>query len=80
VQIWTSLEEDEKFQQLDQQEEQVNAAMQDLKHRQKAMRITERLKGMQEMKNLQMELKTGKIIAKLEVENTRMEHAHKEST
>jgi hypothetical protein len=44
------------------------------------MRITERLKGMQEMKNLQMELKTGKIIAKLEVENTRMEHAHKEST
>jgi hypothetical protein len=58
VQIWTSLEEDEKFQQLDQQEEQVNAAMQDLKHRQKAMSITERLKGTQEMKNMQMELKT----------------------
>jgi hypothetical protein len=58
VQIWTSLEEDEKVQQLDQQEEKVNTAMQDLKLRQKAMSITEILKGMQEMKNLQMELKT----------------------
>jgi peptidoglycan hydrolase CwlO-like protein len=63
------------------------------------MSITERLKGTQEMKNLQMELKTAQtnkqarqaqleplqekatqIIAELEVEKTRMEQAHTEST
>jgi hypothetical protein len=31
AQMWTSLEEDEKIQRLDQQEEKVNAAMQELK-------------------------------------------------
>jgi hypothetical protein len=31
AQIWTTLEEDEKVQQLDQQEEKINTAMQELK-------------------------------------------------
>jgi hypothetical protein len=31
AQIWTTLEEDEKVQQLDQQEEKINASMQELK-------------------------------------------------
>jgi hypothetical protein len=33
VQIWTTLEEDEKVQQLDQQEEKINVAMQQLKQK-----------------------------------------------
>jgi hypothetical protein len=39
--LWTTLEEDERVQQLDQQEEKINVAMQELKQRQKAMSITE---------------------------------------
>jgi hypothetical protein len=37
VQIWTSLAEDEGIQQLDQREEKLNVAVQDLKQRQKTM-------------------------------------------
>jgi plasmid maintenance system antidote protein VapI len=53
VQLWMTLEEDDKVQQLDQQEEEINTAIQELKQEQKAMSITERLKGAQEMKTLQ---------------------------
>jgi hypothetical protein len=58
TQIWTILEEDEKVQQWDQKEERINTAIQELKQQKKTMRITECLKGTQEMKNLQTELKT----------------------
>jgi DNA repair exonuclease SbcCD ATPase subunit len=58
TQIWTILEEDEKVQQWDQEEETINASIQELKQRQKTMSITERLKGTQDMKKLQTELKT----------------------
>jgi hypothetical protein len=53
TQIWTSLEEDEGIQQLDQREEKMNVAVQDLKQRQKTMSISDRIKSMQEMKNMQ---------------------------
>jgi hypothetical protein len=52
------LEEDEQVQRWDQEEERINAEIQDLKQRQKTMGITEHLKGTQEMKRLQAELKT----------------------
>jgi hypothetical protein len=52
------LEEDEKVQQLDQQEEKINVAIQELKQWLKTVSITEHLKGTQEMKTLQTELKT----------------------
>jgi hypothetical protein len=42
--IWTSLEEDEKIQQLEQREEKLNIVVQDLKKRQKTMDISLRLK------------------------------------
>jgi hypothetical protein len=58
VHIWTSLEEDERIQQLDQRQEKVTTKVHDLKQRQKAMAILERMKSAQEMKNLQEELKT----------------------
>ena len=61
AQIWTTLEEDEKVQQLDQQEDKTKVAMQELKQQQKTMSITERLKGTQEMKTLQTELNTVQI-------------------
>jgi hypothetical protein len=53
AQLWTTLEEDDRVQQLDQQEEEINTAIQELKQRQNSMSITERLKGAQEMKTLQ---------------------------
>jgi hypothetical protein len=58
AQIWTILEEDEKVQQWDQEEETINTSIQELKKRQKTMSITECLKGTQDMKKLQTELKT----------------------
>jgi DNA repair exonuclease SbcCD ATPase subunit len=58
AQLWTTLEEDDRVQQLDQQEEEINTAIQELKQQQNSMSITERLKGTQEMKTLQTELKT----------------------
>jgi predicted nucleic acid-binding Zn-ribbon protein len=58
AQLWTMLEEDDRVQQLDQQEEVINTAIQELKQRKNSMSITERVKGMQEMKTLQAELKT----------------------
>jgi hypothetical protein len=51
--IWTSLEEDEKIQQLEQREEKLNVVVQDLKKRQKTMDISLRMKVVQELKNLQ---------------------------
>jgi hypothetical protein len=56
--IWTSLEEDEKIQQLEQREENLNVAVQDLKKRQKTMDISLRMKATEELKNLQAEVKT----------------------
>jgi hypothetical protein len=58
AQLWTTLEEDEQVQQWDQEEERVSAAIQELKKRKKAMSITEHMKGTQDMKKLQSELKT----------------------
>jgi hypothetical protein len=58
AQIWTSLEEDEKIQQLEQREEKLNVVVQDLKKRQKTMDISLRMKATQELKNLQEEVKT----------------------
>jgi hypothetical protein len=52
AQIWTSLEEDEKIQQLEQREEKMNVVAQDLKKRQKNMDISLRMKTTQELKNL----------------------------
>jgi hypothetical protein len=57
TQLWTTLEEDEQVQQWDQEEERVSATIQELKQRQKTMSITERLKGNQDLKKLQAELK-----------------------
>jgi hypothetical protein len=52
-QLWTMLEEDDKVQQLDQQEEVINTAIQEMKQRKNSMSITKRVKGAQEMKTLQ---------------------------
>jgi hypothetical protein len=57
VQLWTMLEEDEKVQHWDQEEETINATIQELKQRNKTMRITKHLKDTQDMKKLQRELK-----------------------
>jgi hypothetical protein len=43
---------------LDQREEKLNTAVQDLNQRHKAMPISKRMKDVQEMNNLQVELKT----------------------
>jgi hypothetical protein len=51
------LEEDEEVQQCDQEEERFNEAIQELKQRQKTMSISKRLKGTQDMKKLQTDLK-----------------------
>jgi hypothetical protein len=56
TQLWTKLEEDQQVQQWDQEEEKISATIQDLKQRQKMMKITEHLKGVQDMKKLQAEL------------------------
>jgi ribosomal protein S2 len=56
TQLWTTLEEDEQVQHWDQEEENISASIQDLKQRQKTMKITEHLKGVQDMKKLQAEL------------------------
>jgi tRNA A58 N-methylase Trm61 len=48
-----TLKEDERVQQLDQQEEKISTAMQELKKLKKDMSITERLKDTHEMKTLQ---------------------------
>jgi hypothetical protein len=50
------IEEDEHVQHWDQEEEMISATIQDLKQRKKTMKITEWLKGLQDMKNLQEEL------------------------
>jgi hypothetical protein len=47
AQLWTTLEEDDRVQQLDQQEEDINTTIQELKQQQISMRITDRLKGSQ---------------------------------
>jgi hypothetical protein len=57
AQLWTSLQEDEKLQALEQKEESINTTMQELKQKKKAMNIQERLRSTQELKNLQAELK-----------------------
>jgi hypothetical protein len=56
TQLWTKLEEDQQVQHWDQEEEKISATIQDLKQRQKMMKITEHLKGVQDMKKLQAEL------------------------
>jgi hypothetical protein len=62
TQIWTILEEDEKFQQWAQQEEKIIMTIQELKQRKKTMRITNCLKGTQEMKTLHTKLKKTQMI------------------
>jgi hypothetical protein len=56
TQLWIKLEEDQQVQQWDQEEERISATIEDLKQRQKMMQITEHLKGVKDMKNLQAEL------------------------
>jgi hypothetical protein len=56
VQLWPKLEEDQQVQHWDQEEEKISTTIQDLKQRQKTMKIIERLKGIQEMEKLQAEL------------------------
>jgi uncharacterized coiled-coil DUF342 family protein len=58
TQLWMKLEEDQQVQQWDKEEERISATIQDLKQRQKTMSITERVKGVQDMKKLQAELTT----------------------
>jgi hypothetical protein len=41
AQLWTMLEEDDRIHQLDQQEEAINIAIQELKQRKNSMRIIE---------------------------------------
>jgi hypothetical protein len=43
-QMWTSMEEDEKIQQLDQKQENITADIQELKQQQKEMAILERMR------------------------------------
>jgi hypothetical protein len=57
MQLWTMLEEDEQVQQWDQEEERLSATIQELKNRHKTMSITEHLKGNQDLKKLQEDLK-----------------------
>jgi hypothetical protein len=52
------LEEYENVQQWDQEEDRINSSIQELNQWKKTMIIIKRLKGTQEMKNLQIELKT----------------------
>jgi 5'-deoxynucleotidase YfbR-like HD superfamily hydrolase len=54
--LWTNIEEDQQVQNWDQEEEKISASIQDLKKRQKMMKITECLKGMQDMNKLQEDL------------------------
>jgi hypothetical protein len=61
VQLWTVLDEDEQVQQWDQEEERLNASIQELKNRQKTMSITECLKGNQDLKKLQADLKAAQM-------------------
>ena len=58
AQLWTMLEEDDRVQKLDQEEEEINTTIQEIKLRQKSMSITEWLKGAQEMRTMQTGLKT----------------------
>ena len=53
TQLWTRLEEDPQVQQWNKEEERINAAIQELKQKQKTIPILERVKGTQEMKKLQ---------------------------
>jgi hypothetical protein len=46
------LEEDQQVQRWDKEEERISADIQDLKQRHKTMSITERVKGVQDMKKL----------------------------
>jgi hypothetical protein len=60
TQIWTSLGEDERIQQLDQREEKINSVVQDIKQRKKEMSISYRLKRAHEMNNLEVEIRAMK--------------------
>jgi hypothetical protein len=53
TQLWTRLEEDPQVQRWNKEEERINAAIQELKQKQKTIPIPERVKGTQEMKKLQ---------------------------
>jgi hypothetical protein len=50
------MEEDQQVQHLDQEEEKISVAIQDLKQRQKMMNLIEPLKGVQDMKKLQTKI------------------------
>jgi hypothetical protein len=51
-QLWMKLEEDQQVQQWDKEEEKISMAIQDIKHMHKTMSMTERIKGVQDMKKL----------------------------
>jgi hypothetical protein len=56
MQLWTTLEEDERVQQWDQEEGKISTPIEDLKQRQRTMSINECLKGTKDLKKLQAEL------------------------
>jgi cell division FtsZ-interacting protein ZapD len=58
AQIWTRLEENPHVQRWDKEEERINAMIQELKQRHKTIPIPERVKGTQDIKNMQVELIT----------------------
>jgi hypothetical protein len=53
-----SSEEDHHVQKWDKEEERINVAIQELKQRQKTMKITECVKGARDMKKLQKDITT----------------------
>jgi hypothetical protein len=58
TQLWTTLEEDERVQQWDQEEGKISTPIQDLKQRQRMMSINECLNGTKDLKKLQSKLIT----------------------
>jgi hypothetical protein len=58
VQLCTRLEEDPQVQRWDKEEEMINEVIQEIKQRKKTIPILERVKGMHELKNMQVELIT----------------------
>jgi hypothetical protein len=56
--LWKNIEEDQQVQKWDKEEETIREPFQDLKQRKKTITIMERVKGVHDMKKLQVELTT----------------------
>jgi lipid II:glycine glycyltransferase (peptidoglycan interpeptide bridge formation enzyme) len=77
TQLWTTLEEDDRVQQLDQQEEEINTAMKTLQTELKTMHKNNKQTRKSQLEPLQE--KATQIIVELEEEKTRMAQDHAES-